>query len=323
MQQTIRRASILGVGVIAVFVTVSVMTWLLGNIGLPKRAPAVTDGFPGGISEEVKMKNSLGTPARDDMTNAVLNEARSFAQVSGPLPDESAGQAQSVAEKHIVRNAALSIRVGNADEAIIKIRGVAQWHKGDVYSSSVTNGRSGARSGYITVKVPTENFDAAMAGIREVATIVVDESVSNEDITATVADLEARLKNKRAEEAAFLAILDRSGKMDDVIAATTEVSRVRGEIEVLEAQQRYNESQTAMASITVSLSEDQHVALEETWRPWQKVKDAASGFLHALQGFVDGGIIFVIFFVPMAILYGIVVFFLWIIVRRVWKKISR
>ena len=153
--------------------------------------------------------------------------------------------------------------------------------------------------------------------------MVLNESSSASDVTAQFADLEARIKNKYAEEEAFTKILNTtSGKVSDVLEVTRELARVRGEIEQLETQRKYMESQTDMASIAVSLSEDARVgATTNTWRPWQTVKAAVNALIAQCRSFVDGAIYFVVSVVPIFLLYLLGVYVLYRIGLGLYRKV--
>lgn len=258
-------------------------------------------------------------------SRALMKSAGDTGFAESAVPAAVSPESVAIPEKQkVIRDASISMRVGNADEAVAKLRGVAGWYKGTVASVNVWDNGKGMKSGSVTIEVPTESFNAAVASVKEVATVVVQETVSNVDATAQFVDTEARLKNKKAEEESFAKILGTADKMTDIIAITRELSRVRGEIEVMEGQMRYMSAQTDRATITVSLSEDQNVSFVETWRPWQEVKDTANRLLASLQGFVNFVIVFVVWFLPLAIAYGVLAFIVWIVVRavgrRVWRK---
>ena len=60
--------------------------------------------------------------------------------------------------------------------------------------------READKSGTITIKVPVANFEKAFAQLKKVASLVVRESTSGQDVTEQYVDLQARLKNKQEEE---------------------------------------------------------------------------------------------------------------------------
>jgi hypothetical protein len=169
--------------------------------------------------------------------------------------------------------------------------------------------------------VPFQNFDAAFAEIKKVATQVVSESSNAQDITEEYTDLEARLKNKQAEEVSFVALLNRSGKIEEILAVTREVARVRGEIEQLTGQIRFLSSQTEMSTITVNLSEDVVVAsASDDWRPWQIIKASAKQLITNGQNFINGLIAFLIVVLPTLVIYALVVWLLYLVGKKVYHR---
>lgn len=102
----------------------------------------------------------------------------------------------------------------------------------------------GLKSAWITVKVPADRFDVALAEMKQTADQVVNENAGVADITAQHIDLSARINNKQAEEKAYENLLGSATKVTDVIEVTQQLTNVRTEIESLEQQLRYLEGQT-------------------------------------------------------------------------------
>lgn len=252
-------------------------------------------------------------------------------------------------EKRVIRNGNLSLRVEDAEWSADEIDRIAT-RLGGFTSSRMMNGqeaypypmpmmRGGAeddatlqktkevggntiQSGTVTIQVPSSKFAEAVLAIKGIATVVINESSSASDVTAQFADLEAQIKNKYAEEAAYTKILNTNpGKVSDVLEVTRELARVRGEIEQLETQKKYMVSQTDMAEISVYLTEDAKVgAVTNAWRPWQTVKNALNHLLVKFQGFVDGVIYFVVSVLPFLALYLFGLWMLFSIGRKVYRK---
>jgi len=229
-------------------------------------------------------------------------------------------------ERKVMREGSLDMRVTSVDKSVEEFKGVVEYYKGQIVSKNIRNSAQGVKSGNVTVKVPEESFYSAMTGLKELnsVSIVLRETVSGQDVTERYVDLTAQLSNKKAEEQAFLQLLERQNdELTDVISVTKELSRVRGEIERLEGQLRYLDSRTNMSTITISLSEDQTVIIIDTWRPLQEVKDAVNDLLASLQEFLTSVIRFVIVFVPMAILYLAIFGIVFLIGRKIYRKIFR
>lgn len=308
-----RYKKVIGV-IVVVFVLIGIfaLVFLLnisksGQLGIGMVDEVGMESYP----RESSMMKSASTEAPSGQV--VRNDGVSLSSEESPVPTE----------QKIIREANLSIRVDSADKAVDKFRGVADWYKGVVSSVNLRENVQGVRSGMVVLKVPTESFDSAIRGVKEEATVVVQETISNQDVTEEFVDMEAHLKNKKAEEEAFTKVLGQAEKTTDIIAVTRELSRVRGEIEALEGRLRYMESRTQLATISIQLSEDLTVSFVDTWRPWQEVKDTANELLKSMQGFVSFVIIFLIWFLPLVIVYGALLLVLWFVVRGAYRKFRR
>jgi hypothetical protein len=288
---------------------------------------------------------AVSPPSGAEPMPAEIGKEMMFSEIA---PDAS-GIPPTGMEKRVIRNGNLSLRVEDAEWSADEIDRIAT-RLGGFTSSRMMNGqevypypvpmmRGGAeddaplggakevggntiQSGTVILRVPSSKFAEAVSAIKGIATVVVNESSSASDVTAQFADLEAQIKNKYAEEAAFTKILNTNpGKVSDVLEVTRELARVRGEIEQLETQKKYMESQTDMAEISVYLTEDAKVgAVTNTWRPWQTVKNALNHLLVKFQGFVDGVIYFVVSVLPFLALYLFGLWALFLVGRKVYRK---
>ena len=244
-----------------------------------------------------------------------------YALDSDMAAPEAAPGVTATVDKKIIKTGNLSLKVEKAETAAESITNIAKLNKGEVSNSSFYESGAGVKSGYITIRVPFQNFDAAFAEIKKVATQVISEASNAQDITAEYIDLEARLKNTQAEEASFVSLLSRSGKIEEVLSVTKEVARVRGEIEQLQGQMRYLNSQTDMSTITTQISEDVEIAaVSQDWRPWEKVKLSVRKFLANGQGFIDGLIAFIIVILPMLVIYGLIIWLLYWIAKKIYRR---
>lgn len=115
---------------------------------------------------------------------------------------------QEEAERKIVRNAQLEIVVKSPAECGEKIRLLAE-NLGGYTMSSELSGNQGTPGGGIVVRVPERSFENARAEIRKMAVQVVNEKIDANDVTKDYADRNARLRNLRAMEEQYLAIMKR------------------------------------------------------------------------------------------------------------------
>ena len=224
------------------------------------------------------------------------------------------------ADKKVIKNGDLNLKVNNIDNASGDISGIAAANGGSVYSSNIYN-QNNFKSGNIVIRVPVANFEKTFTEVKKVAALVIRESTTGQDVTEEYVDLQAQLKNRQAEEAQFQTILQQAQKIQDVLDVTQQLYQVRGEIEQLQGRIKFLDSQTDMSSISVSLSEDQNITVTDSWRPWQVAKDAVNSLIKKVQEFITFAIILVITVVPTVILYLILIYIIFIIARKVYRKI--
>jgi hypothetical protein len=155
-----------------------------------------------------------------------------------------------------------------------------------------------------------------------VANLVVRESTNSQDVTEQYIDLESRLKNKQAEEQAYSQILGRASTIDDILKITRQLGVVRGEIESLQGQKKYMDSQIDMSMITATLSEDSEITISDSWRPMRVIKDAINSLLSDVRGFINFLIVLIIRVIPVLILYLLMVLVLFLIGRKIYRRIK-
>src|SRR5262249_15967311 len=120
---------------------------------------------------------------------------------------------------------------------------------------TVSNPSVSARSLNGSLRVPVAQLDAALADFKNLGH-VDRESQGGEEVTARYIDLEARLANAKHTEQRFTEMLrQRAGKRADVLEGEREISRVRGEIEEMEAERKGLKNQVDYATVNISVSE--------------------------------------------------------------------
>jgi len=315
----IKKAIRIGVIAIIAITALSIILGLLGNNFRPR---------PISLRQSFAVPQSAGLSGKSvgvTSDNAVVSpSARSGAGVmqqnSQPMATDSGNNS---VEKKVVKNGDIDMRVKSADDAAGKITQIAKDNGGDVFSSNFYQSGSNSRNGYVTVKVPANNFDQAFNDIKKVGVIVTRESTSGTDVTAQYVDLQSQLTNAQAEEQAYLKLLNQAQKMEDILSITTQLSDVRGQIETLQGQMRYMDSQTDMAAISVNLSEDTNITVMDSWRPWQIVKESANALIKSVQAWINFLIRLIIQVIPVLILYGIIIFVFYKLGRLIYLKFKK
>ena len=307
------------IGSVIFLILLAALLTVLGSSTLGPKSTTFESVNRGGISTPLSgvsdsMTLEAGLPSSRNLSKSISETV--------PSAGSEIASGQDIPDKKVIKNGNLNLKVVNADNAVSKIGEIAKRNNGDVFSSNFYENTKNIKSGSLTVKVPVANFESTFQEIKKVATLVMQESTTGQDVTEEYSDLQSQLKNKQAEEQQFIKILDQAQKIQDILEVTRELSRVRGEIEMLQGRIKFLNSQTDMASIFVSLSEDANITLADSWRPWQVVKDSVNVLIKKAQGFVNFVIVLVIAALPLILLYALLGYVIYRIGRKIYLKIQ-
>jgi hypothetical protein len=212
----------------------------------------------------------------------------------------------ATADRKIVRTGALELTVKSPAGAAEQIRLMAESMGGYLESAQI-GGTKEAPVADVTIRVPAAHFEDAKAGIRKLAARVEGEKTAAEDVTRQYVDMEARLRNLRAEEAQYLTIMKSAYKVDDLLEITQKLSEVRGQIEQQQAEFQALSKQVETVAITVSLRTlaDARV-FGLNWRPLYQLKVAARNGLDALADYA-GTMASMLFYVPVILAWSLTI----------------
>ena len=225
-------------------------------------------------------------------------------------------------DRKVIQSASLSVVVNKAREAVEQIKSVAKKWNGFVEYANIYETGDDRTAGSITIRVPSSHLDDALREVKETAIKVTHENVNAQDVTKQFVDLEARLRNFKAQEEQYLLILKRAEKISDILSVTQSLSSVRENIERLQAEMNYLSAQIEMASISVELTAEADVKIfGVVWNPMQEIKRALNDLIESLVQFANGVISF-IFFIPALALWLLIVWLGGWIIWKVARKLK-
>ncbi len=152
----------------------------------------------------------------------------------------------------IVHTGTLKIRVEAVPAALDRITSAVVGAGGYV-AASKASGSGAESSATIEVRVPTAAWDRTLTDLRAIGT-VLDQEIGSEEVTGEVIDLDARVANLRATEAALQAIMAKATKIDDILDVQKQLTETRGEIEQLTAKSAGLRDRASFGSLTIQLS---------------------------------------------------------------------
>jgi Domain of unknown function (DUF4349) len=211
-------------------------------------------------------------------------------------------------EAKIVYTGSLQLVVGDLDEATTSARqridGLGGYVGGSREELDATS-----PTAIISFRIPAARWDEGVAALRGLATKVVREQTAATEVTGQIVDLEARIRNLRSSETALQGIAAGAANVSDLLEVQKQLTEVRGEIERLDASRAALVDQTAYGTLdtTFGLEEVAVKAVAEGWDPSGEADRATATLVGVLQALATAGIWFLIVWLPILLLLGIVI----------------
>jgi hypothetical protein len=244
----------------------------------------------------------------------------SDAATAAPAPPsrDAAAPLAQVEQRLIVRIGSLELQVTDVPDAYRKTRELALRLGGYVGDSQFATDNEDRPTATVVLRIPADRYDEALDALRPLATKVVQERSQESDVTSQVVDLNARIVNLRASEAALQKLMDRATKVSEVLDVQAQLTGVREQIEQLTAQKQLLEKQAALSTLTVTLeTAAQPVAdVAKSWDPGSDVEKAVATLVDLAQGAGRALIWLVIVVLPVVLVGGILAALALFVARR-------
>lgn len=253
-----RWGTVVMLGVVAVIGAGAVVT--VANGGGGEHSASVSSG---GSSSSAKSSVSSPAAAGEKATGRFATSSPTSPAADATASNGSGGVAADpavspglgglpVPELHaqVVKTAMLELEVGRrkGDATVRDVIDAVGLVRGFVESTDQSGGVS-----RLTVRVPADQFDATLnrlLGLGKKRRL----DVHGQDVTGAVTDLEARLRNLRAQEGVLIELMRKATTIGDSIAVQQQLSQIQGQIEQLDGQRRVLADQTTFATLTVSVT---------------------------------------------------------------------
>lgn len=235
-----------------------------------------------------------------------------------------AGEVQT--ERMVIKDVSLSLAVDDPSASLDRISSLAEDMGGyvvaaNIYQTRLSDGQK-VPQGSITVRIPAERLQEALTRIKaETSLPVISENISSQDVTSEYTDLASQVRNLEAAEKQLQAILDRATKTEDVLRVFNELTRVRGDIEVLRGRMKYYEQSAALSAVHVELVPNAAVQPVTIggWQPQGVARDAVQALVNTLKGLATAGIWLVIYVLPVLLVIFVPLILIIIFIRR-WRR---
>jgi hypothetical protein len=151
--------------------------------------------------------------------------------------------------------------------------------------------------------VPFVRYEEVRTGIRRLALRIASEKIEAQDVTRQYVDQAANLRNLRAEESQYLAILKQARTVKDMLDVSEKLSAVRGQIEQQQAEFAALSKQIETVAINITMrTEVETRVFGLNWRPLYQIKIALRDGLDGVASYAST-MTAVLFFLPTLALW--------------------
>ena len=151
----------------------------------------------------------------------------------------------------LIRTADLRVRVEDVAKAHEEVARIARAAHGYI-AETIFNSENGPASASVTLRVPGLGLDSAVDRIAALGKLL-SKQIGAQEVTEEYVDLTSRKRNLEREEQRLLELLQRAGKMRDLLEVESTLARVRGDIERISGRMRYLENRVSLSTIRVQL----------------------------------------------------------------------
>jgi hypothetical protein len=214
-----------------------------------------------------------GAPSSEDFGGAVEAE-------------EAAQDLESSAGRSVITTGHLYLTVEAPLEAAEEAARITERAGGRVDGrTEYSPDQVGYAAAELLLRIPSATLTATLEDLRALGE-VEELTLQTDDVTREVQDLDARITALRSSVERLLALQDDAATVEDLIDLETAISDRQGQLESLEAQQRYLADQVDLSTLRLTLGSDATAPVDEPdtfltglLAGWESVIAVGSGLL--------------------------------------------
>ncbi len=274
--------------------------------------------------------------AAQEMSNAAERPVETVGEVSGNFDDAAdfeapveedrlAGDRDTNSQQSnrlIIKTGSMNVEVGDIDIAVGNATSYVVGLGGYIQSQNVS-GSGRFKSATLTIGVPVDQFENAMATFRDYGE-VGSENASGQDVTEEFVDLNSRLTNLEATQTRLRELYDEARNVEETLEVDRELRRIEEEINVVQGRIKYLSERASFSTITLNFSfvGEPIVTEPEQWNLGFTINQAFSDLLYTAQNWADGLVYFAIAVLPFLLIFTLFIWVVYKVVRRVYGRVK-
>lgn len=255
------------------------------------------------LDKQTKVQSTMRTESRSNQFGA--------SKVTKDSALETKDYKAETVERKIIKEANLKIITKKLSSIPEQVTTIIKTYDG--YLANSNQWQSDRKYYRFTIKIPQKNFQTAIDELEKLGT-TNNKQISSRDITKEYIDLQARLKNFKAQEKRYLELLDQAKDVEDMLKIEKELNRIRRQVEQIQGQLNYYDNKINFSTINVTFTEPRPVINNNSWGIFNSIKQAIQEFVNSINAIIviSGALL------PWLILIALFAFLLYKAYR--WKK---
>ena len=223
--------------------------------------------------------SSIGEPA-------VVTPDKVISSGTAVLGSSSGISSVDVAATSIIRSGDMSLDTRDVQGVFEKVKTAVTAAGGRIESSSYNAGSQYSQaSAQVIARIPEKSLDSTVTAVSALAKRT-SLNLNSSDVTLQKVDLEARVKALTAARDRLRTLVAQATKVSDLIAAEEALTSRQAELDSLQGQLDYLNSQVSESTLSIYIS-DQSTGVTSGLRGWSETfRQMIHGFLGAVQSVI-------------------------------------
>ena len=169
---------------------------------------------------------------------------------------------KSIVGPRIITTVQVTVTVDKPIDAADEASRIVASYGGSVESrSEQRESTNNPGSAQLTLRIPSAQLNAALAKLKDLG-IARDTSINSVDVTAQSQDLEARITALGTSVDRLLTLMSKATSTDNLLAIENALSERQSNLESLESQKRYLDSQVQLSTVNLYLVSERDTPAE-------------------------------------------------------------
>lgn len=239
-----------------------------------------------GVAAELAEADAVSAAPMESVASLNLAASKATQAVTTMVSSQLSALSVSEATQYLIRTATLRMEVDSAPTVAREIAERSAELGG--YASDQSRSKIGEDrySVSLTVRLPVQEFDSAVADFQELGSVLQFQS-RTQDVSEEFVDTSARVTALERTEERLLDHLNRAAKLEDIIRAEQEIGRVRSNIEQLQGRLRYLSNRVTYSTVNIVLEDTpraERLVPQQKYSMMSEVSAASQSLVEFGQG---------------------------------------